>query len=240
MKKCSFCGKDNHDDAKFCANCGRTFVIKEMRKRLGQSFEILAYIAIGLGIFSFIFDLVDIIINNGLFFTYVIWLIEYLIFGLIGLTFLYAQQVKSYTLSLFTTLSLLVHNLIFFRAFVYRQVFLGFSQAFYIFFLLLITALAIGFVFHHLKNPLAERILKYYRFVVGGIVAIYTFIALIYFFVCAFTSINITFELLSILFYFAALSVLFTLAVIDKTIDVVERQGEREDYQDAEIVDEVK
>ena len=235
MKKCSFCGKDNHDDARFCANCGRTFVVKEIRKKLGKSFEILGYITIGLGIFAFIFSLVDLIVNRNGFVAYPLLIIEYLMLALIGLAFLYSHKIKSKTLSLFTSQALIAHAMIFFTTLWANTVFFDFSITFRVFMLMLLAYLASGFILYHLKHPLGDKILKYYRLITAGVVVIYTFIVMLYLFIFGFRSVTIAFGTLSVFFYFLSLSVMFVLPIIDRTIDIVDQQDIEEHKEHPEV-----
>lgn len=240
MKKCSFCGKENHDDAKFCTNCGRTFVIKELRKNLGKTFEITAYVAIALGFLAFIFELISMILGTAIFIDYVMWLVKYFMLGVVSIAFLYAHKIKSETLSLYTTQTLITHALVFFAGVApYTHTFADFNFLYNFLFIFLLLYLATGVIFHHLKIGLSKFVLKYYHFISAFIVITYALLTGVGVAVHGFTTnLFMAFFGLYSFFYLGALGALLILPLIDKTIDVVERQGElREEHSDVETQD---
>jgi hypothetical protein len=241
MKNCSFCGKENHNDANFCTNCGRTFVIKELRKNLGLTFEIIGYVAIGLGFLAFIFELITMIIaRNGIFSAYVMWLVKFIMLGLVTVAFLYAHKIKSHTLSVYTAQALIAHMLIFFPIISFNNngtnLFLGFSNTFRLVFMLILIYLAVGVIFAHLKSEMGERILRYYQVITATASLFYTLIAFLGLCIFGFRSALSAFSTLSMFAYLAAISSMLVLPIIDRTIDIVERQGNKEEV-DVEIVD---
>lgn len=231
MKKCSFCGHENQDNAKFCANCGRTFVVKEIRQKLGKTFEILGYVAIGLGLFAFIFELVDNIIWGAGFFAYPLWLVKYLLLAALGLVYLYAQKVKSQTLSLLLTTALMTHVLIFFIGMNFSAVFSDFASTFFILFIFLLAYLFATLVLLYLNNDWGNKLARFYPLLVVGLVGIYAFLNMLYLFIFGFRTTffrTIAFQALSLFFYYGALAVLFALPIVDKEIDTMEQQGDKE------------
>jgi len=229
MKKCSFCNHENEDEAKFCTNCGRTYVVKEIRQKLGKAFEILAYIAIAFIFLAFIFELVDNIIWRATFFTYPIWLFKYILLGAMSLAYLYAHKVKSESLSLLMTMALIVHVLIFFPLLPLSAVFSGFSGTFYIFSLILLVYFLAIIIFNNVGSDWGPRIARFYPLVAVGVISVYTFISMLHLFIYGFGTTyfkTMAFSCLTTFFYLAAISVLLALPLIDKEIDTMEKQGE--------------
>jgi len=235
MKKCSFCSHENEDDAKFCANCGRTYVVKEIRQKLGKAFEVLGYIAIGFIFLAFIFELVDNIIWKATFFTYPIWLFKYILLGAMSLAYLYAHKVKSESLSLLMTMALVVHILIFFPPLPLSAVFSGFSGTFYIFSLILLVYFLAIIIFNNVGSDWGPRIARFYPLVTVGVISVYTFLSMLHLFIYGFGTTYIrtmAFSSLATFFYLAAVSVLLALPLIDKEIDTMEKQGEEKPIVD--------
>jgi len=230
MKKCSFCDHENDEKAKFCSNCGRTFVVKEIRTKLGQTFEILGYIAIALGLFAFIFELVNMIIFSSPFMAYLTWLVKYLMLAGISLVYLYAHKLKDQTISLLMTFALIVHMTIFFVTLPYSAFFIDLSSLYFLVFLLLIAFLLTSIVLLFLNHDLHKRFLFFGPYIVVAVVGLYSVFALLQLFVYGFKDYGVTviFGILSGLFYLLAITILFVLPIVDKEIDSFEKQGQVE------------
>lgn len=228
MKKCSFCGHENHADANFCANCGRTFVVKEIRQKLGKTFEILGYVAIGLGILAFIFELVDMIICKNAFIVYVIWLFKYIILAGLGFVYLFAHKVKQKSLSLLMSVALVTHVLIFFSGMPYSAFFTDFAGVLYIGILILFIFLLALIVLPYFREGMTKSLDNIYIYIIAGLIGIVAIANLLYSFIFGFRNfgIIIAFGAFGAFFYYAALTVLFVLPLIDKGIEMVEEQGE--------------
>ncbi|MGE4342010.1 MAG: hypothetical protein AB7E23_02810, partial [Bacilli bacterium] len=140
-------------------------------------------------------------------------------------------------LSLLLTTALMTHVLIFFIGMNFSAVFSDFASTFFILFIFLLAYLFATLVLLYLNNDWGNKLARFYPLLVVGLVGIYAFLNMLYLFIFGFRTTffrTIAFEALSLFFYYGALAVLFALPIVDKEIDTMEQQGDKETVSNKE------